>query len=41
MKKNDVGKVVENDRGTNLKIVFREDFFKEAIFAQKPEWVGE
>lgn len=41
MKKNDLGKGVGNDRGTILKVVFREDFFEEAIFAQKPEWVGE
>lgn len=33
MKKNDLGKGVENDRETTLKIVVREDFSEEAIFA--------
>lgn len=39
MKKNDLGKVVENDKETTLKTVVRGDFSEEAIFAQEPEWI--
>lgn len=38
-RKNDAGKGMENDRGTTLKIVGREDFSEEAICPQKPEWI--
>lgn len=32
---------MENDRETTLKIVVREDFSEEAIFAWETEWVWE